>query len=125
MYRVSCRAAGTVLGTTNRDNPFHYAAGEDAAGNVIYEDRRDDVVRNLNAHGIECLIVIGGDGSLKIGYDLHRFCGVNVVGVPKTIDNDLPGTERTFGFDHSDGDGYRGIGPPSYHGRIPSPRHGP
>ena len=79
---------GTVLGTTNRDNPFHYAAGEDAAGNVIYEDRRDDVVRNLNAHGIECLIVIGGDGSLKIGYDLHRFCGVNVVGVPKTIDND-------------------------------------
>ena len=90
---------GTVLGTTNRDNPFHYAAGEDAAGNVIYEDRRDDVVRNLNAHGIECLIVIGGDGSLKIGYDLHRFCGVNVVGVPKTIDNDLPGTERTFGFD--------------------------
>ena len=40
---------GTLLGTTNRDNPFHYAAGEDAAGNVIYEDRRDDVVRNLNA----------------------------------------------------------------------------
>ena len=89
---------GTVLGTTNRDNPFHYAAGEDAAGNVIYEDRRDDVVRNLNAHGIECLIVIGGDGSLKIGYDLHRFCGVNVVGVPKTIDNDLAATDHTPGY---------------------------
>jgi phosphofructokinase-like protein len=90
---------GTVLGTTNRDNPFRYAAGEDAEGNVIYEDKRDVVVRNLREHHIDCLIVIGGDGSLKIGYDLNRYCGVNVVGVPKTIDNDLPGTERTFGFD--------------------------
>ncbi len=90
---------GTVLGTTNRDNPFHYAAGEDAKGNVIYEDKRDVVVRNLKDHRIDCLIVIGGDGSLKIAYDLHRFCGVDVVGVPKTIDNDLPCTERTFGFD--------------------------
>lgn len=90
---------GTILGTTNRDNPFHYAAGEDDKGNVIYEDKRDVVVRNLKDHGIGCLIVIGGDGSLKIAYDLHRFCGVDVVGVPKTIDNDLPCTERTFGFD--------------------------
>lgn len=90
---------GTILGTTNRDNPFHYAAGEDEKGNVIYEDRRDVVVRNLKDHGIDCLIVIGGDGSLKIAHDLHRFCDVNVVGVPKTIDNDLPCTERTFGFD--------------------------
>lgn len=90
---------GTILGTTNRDNPFQYAAGEDDKGNVIYEDKRDVVVRNLKDHGIGCLIVIGGDGSLKIAYDLHRFCGVDVVGVPKTIDNDLPCTERTFGFD--------------------------
>ena len=66
---------------------------------MIYEDKRDVVVRNLKDHGIGCLIVIGGDGSLKIAYDLHRFCGVDVVGVPKTIDNDLPCTERTFGFD--------------------------
>jgi phosphofructokinase-like protein len=90
---------GTVLGTTNRDNPFRYASGEDKDGNIIYKDMRDVVVKNLKDHHVECLIIIGGDGSLKIGYDLHRFCGVNVVGVPKTIDNDLPCTERTFGFD--------------------------
>ena len=90
---------GTVLGTTNRDNPFKYAVGEDTDGNVIYEDKRDDIVKNLKEHQVDCLIVIGGDGSLHIAYDLNRFCGVNVVGVPKTIDNDLPCTERTFGFD--------------------------
>ena len=90
---------GTVLGTTNRDNPFRYASGEDEKGNVIYKDMRGAVVQNLKDRGVECLVIIGGDGSLKIGYDLNRFCGVNVVGVPKTIDNDLPCTERTFGFD--------------------------
>lgn len=90
---------GTVLGTTNRDNPFKYAVGEDAQGNMIYEDKRDEIVKNLNERQVDCLIVIGGDGSLNIANDLHRFCGVNVVGVPKTIDNDLPCTERTFGFD--------------------------
>jgi phosphofructokinase-like protein len=90
---------GTVLGTTNRDNPFRYAVGEDAEGNVIYEDKREAVVKSLQSHHVECLIVIGGDGSLKIAYDLNRYCGVRVVGVPKTIDNDLPVTERTFGFD--------------------------
>lgn len=90
---------GTVLGTTNRDNPFHYAAGEDAKGEVIYKDMRDVVVKNLNDAHIDCLIVIGGDGSLKIASELSANCGVNVVGVPKTIDNDLPCTERTFGFD--------------------------
>lgn len=88
-----------MLGTTNRDNPFHYASGEAADGSIIYKDMREVVVKNLKDHGIECLVVIGGDGSLKIAYDLHRLCGVNVVGVPKTIDNDLPCTERTFGFD--------------------------
>ena len=90
---------GTILGTTNRDNPFKYMVGQDDAGNPIYEDKRDVVVKNLKDRNIDCLVVIGGDGSLKIAYDLHRYCGVNVVGVPKTIDNDLPCTERTFGFD--------------------------
>lgn len=90
---------GTILGTTNRDNPFKYMVGQDDSGNPIYEDKRDVVVKNLKDRNIDCLVVIGGDGSLKIAYDLHRYCGVNVVGVPKTIDNDLPCTERTFGFD--------------------------
>lgn len=90
---------GTILGTTNRDNPFHFAIGEDAKGEPIYKDMRETVLANIRNHGIECLIVIGGDGSLNIANKLSKECGVRVVGVPKTIDNDLPCTERTFGFD--------------------------
>ena len=90
---------GTILGTTNRDNPFHFAVGEDAKGELIYEDMRETVLANIRKHAIECLIIIGGDGSLNIANKLSKECGVKVVGVPKTIDNDLPCTERTFGFD--------------------------
>ena len=79
IYGISNGFHGLIC--NDMDNPFHYAAGEDDKGNVIYEDKRDVVVRNLKDHGIGCLIVIGGDGSLKIAYDLHRFCGVDVVGV--------------------------------------------
>lgn len=90
---------GTILGTTNRDNPFHFASGEDAAGETIYKDMRETVLDNLKRHAIDALIVIGGDGSLNIANKLSKECGIKVVGVPKTIDNDLPCTERTFGFD--------------------------
>lgn len=88
---------GTILGTTNRDNPFKFAVEVD--GEIVYRDMRDSVLANLAKYGIEALVVIGGDGSLNIGAKLARECGVKVVGVPKTIDNDLPCTERTFGFD--------------------------
>ena len=88
---------GTILGTTNRDNPFKFAVEEN--GELVYYDMRDKVVENLAKHDIEALVVIGGDGSLNIGAKLARECGIKVVGVPKTIDNDLPCTERTFGFD--------------------------
>lgn len=88
---------GTVLGTTNRDNPFKFAVEEN--GELVYYDMRDKVVENLQKHDIEALVVIGGDGSLNIAAKLARECGIKVVGVPKTIDNDLPCTERTFGFD--------------------------
>lgn len=88
---------GTILGTTNRDNPFKFAVEED--GELVYKDMRDKVLENLRKYDIEALVVIGGDGSLNIGAQLARECGVKVVGVPKTIDNDLPCTERTFGFD--------------------------
>lgn len=88
---------GTILGTTNRDNPFHFAELQD--GEYVYHDRREDVLKNLKDNQIEALVVIGGDGSLNIAAKLAAECGVNVVGVPKTIDNDLPCTERTFGFD--------------------------
>ena len=88
---------GTILGTTNRDNPFKFAVEEN--GELVYYDMRDKVVENLQKHDIEALVVIGGDGSLNIGAKLSRECGIKVVGVPKTIDTDLPCTERTFGFD--------------------------
>ena len=89
---------GTVLGTTNRDNPFQFAHVQ-PDGSITYTDEREAVMKHLRDRGIEALIVIGGDGSLAIGAKLAEECGVKVVGVPKTIDNDLPCTERTFGFD--------------------------
>ncbi|MEQ1856800.1 MAG: ATP-dependent 6-phosphofructokinase [Longimicrobiales bacterium] len=87
---------GTILGTTNRGNPLHYSQ-KDAAGNITVVDRTQDVVDGLARHGIDALIAIGGDGSLDIAHKLWKK-GVNIVGVPKTIDNDLAATELTFGF---------------------------
>ncbi len=87
---------GTILGTTNRDNPFHYPV---VKGNEkTFADVSDRVFENISIHGIEALIVIGGDGSLAIGKELYDM-GLKVVGVPKTIDNDLSATDQTFGFD--------------------------
>ncbi len=89
--RELIRTGGTILGTTNRDNPFA-CPGEH--GPV---DRSADVVENFHKAGLDGLIVIGGDGTLRIAADLGR-AGLNVVGVPKTIDNDLASTDYTFGF---------------------------
>ncbi len=83
---------GTILGTTNRSNPF---AVRGADGSSV--DRSDDVLANARRAGLEGLIVIGGDGSLKIARELGER-GLSVVGVPKTIDNDLEATDYTFGF---------------------------
>jgi len=85
---------GTVLGTTNRGNPFRYVAGD---GGTAEEDRGDEVVRNITTLGLEGLIAIGGDGSLAIAHELAER-GARVIGVPKTIDNDLGSTDTTFGF---------------------------
>lgn len=87
---------GTILGTTNRDNPFNYGIME--AGKLTYKDMSGQALANLHEKGIEALIVVGGDGSLNIAHEFSQM-GLPVVAVPKTIDNDLPGTERTFGFD--------------------------
>jgi len=87
---------GTILGTTNRANPFHYEVEVD--GEVKVFDVSDDVVRHAQVLGIEALVVIGGDGSLYIAHELMQK-GLKVVGVPKTIDSDLQGTVITFGFD--------------------------
>jgi 6-phosphofructokinase 1 len=88
---------GTILGTTNRGNPFRQVVtGED--GVVREVDRSDELVAAFHASGFDALVAIGGEGSLSIAHDLWRK-GVPVVCVPKTIDNDVSGTLRTFGYD--------------------------
>src|SRR5437867_1367877 len=88
------RLGGTILGTTNRGNPFAYPVST-SEGTHDYSDR---VVEMFHKMGLGALIVIGGDGTLAIA---HRFCarGIPIVGVPKTIDNDIVGTTNCFGFD--------------------------
>ena len=87
---------GTILGTTNRDNPFRYQCIDN--GEFVYKDMSQQVLSNLKQRNIEALIIIGGDGTLKIASQFAEL-GFPVVCVPKSIDNDLPKTERTFGFD--------------------------
>ncbi len=88
---------GTILGTTNRDNPFHYPML--IKGQRVFRDVSDRIIENINIQEIDALIVIGGDGSLSIARELCETKGLPVVGVPKTIDNDLSATDQTFGFD--------------------------
>ena len=87
---------GTILGTTNRGNPFNYKTEEN--GEEVVRDISDEIIANSKKLGIDAIITIGGDGSQKIGYELFQK-GMKMVGVPKTIDNDLSATEITFGFD--------------------------
>jgi len=79
---------GTILGTSNRDSPFAFGG----------QDRVADCLAHVQGIGAECLVIIGGDGSLTVGNMLNGR-GLPVVGVPKTIDNDLSATDQTFGFD--------------------------
>lgn len=89
------QAGGTILGASNRDNPFSFFY-DDAQKEPM--DVSDSVIRTYRTHGLDALICIGGDGTLSMSND---FCkkGLNIVGVPKTIDNDVQGTDQTFGFD--------------------------
>lgn len=88
---------GTILGTTNRGNPFHWPVTA-ADGTVTEVDRCDELLAAFRRERIDALVSIGGDGSLAIAGELWQR-GLPVVGVPKTIDNDVWGTETTFGFD--------------------------
>lgn len=86
---------GTILGTSNRGNPFAYPVRE--GGEVKLMDVSQRVVENFRQVGAEALIAVGGDGTLKIARQLNDR-GMPMVGVPKTIDNDLRGTDVTFGY---------------------------
>ncbi len=87
---------GTILGTTNKANPFHYAIKK--GDEIKFSDCSAVVLSNIEALKIECLVCVGGDGTLWISNRLHQL-GVPIVGVPKTIDNDVRGTDISFGFD--------------------------
>lgn len=87
---------GTILGTTNRGNPFSYPV-QDENGVWQEVDLSDRVVERFQAHNLDALIAIGGDGSMAIAHQLTQK-GIRLVGVPKTIDNDLVETVVTFGF---------------------------
>jgi len=88
---------GTILGTTNKGDPFEFPVTLPGQPTTLV-DRSDEVVENFHRLGIDALIAIGGDGSMRIA---SKFAakGIPVVGVPKSIDNDLTGTVVTFGFD--------------------------
>jgi len=84
---------GTILGSSNRDNPFAYRKNKTDKP----VDMSEHCIKNLKEAGVDCLFVIGGDGTLTSGRDFSRM-GFPVIGVPKTIDNDLNSTDITFGF---------------------------
>lgn len=88
---------GTILGTTNRGNPFRHVV-TDPDGGQREVDRSDELIAAFRASGFDALVAIGGDGSLQIAHQLWQK-GLPVVCVPKTIDNDVVETQRTFGFD--------------------------
>jgi 6-phosphofructokinase 1 len=88
---------GTILRTTNRGNPLSFPCVQ-PDGSLIEKDCTDELVENANRLGVEALIAIGGDGTLGIALELVKR-GLRIVGVPKTIDNDVSCTVTTFGFD--------------------------
>jgi phosphofructokinase-like protein len=87
---------GTILGSSNRADPFHFPIPQ--KDSYIYLDRSSELVANYERLGLDALIVIGGDGTMSAAAELCKL-GINIIGVPKTIDNDLWGTDQTFGFD--------------------------
>jgi 6-phosphofructokinase 1 len=88
---------GTILGTTNRGNPFRMPE-RNPDGEVVEVDQSGRLVAAFRDHGLDALVAVGGDGSMAIAHALTQK-GLRIIGVPKTIDNDLSGTLVTFGFD--------------------------
>lgn len=97
LVRNIAHLGGTILGTNNSGNPFKMTAPQ-PDGSWRESDRSDEVVRSFHKHRLDALISVGGDGTLSIARDLNAK-GLRVIGVPKTIDNDLGSTMTSFGFD--------------------------
>ena len=95
--RGIAHTGGTILGTTNRGNPFEYEVKR-PDGTLEKQDISGRMIQGFKDQKIDALIAIGGDGSMGIACQTAKL-GIPVIGVPKTIDNDLDGTVRTFGFD--------------------------
>ena len=88
---------GTILGSNNKCNPTRYCTGRKPDGTPIWEDVTEKCLTTIARERLDGLIVIGGDGTMACAAPIAA-AGINVIGVPKTIDNDLVGTEITFGF---------------------------
>lgn len=91
---------GTILGTSNHGNPLHYPVEKD--GVIHWQDVSAQVIENFRSTGADVLVTVGGDGTLKIAQRLYEL-GLSVVGIPKTIDNDLKATDVTFGYNSAVG----------------------
>jgi ATP-dependent phosphofructokinase / diphosphate-dependent phosphofructokinase len=87
---------GTILGTTNKGDPFEYREF-DKEGSLTTKDYSQQSIENFKRLELDCLFVVGGDGTLQIGYRFFQK-GLPMIGIPKTIDNDLVGTDYTFGY---------------------------
>lgn len=87
---------GTILKNSNKDNLFSYRV-KDADGVYVKKDVSDVAIANLKKHEIDAIVIVGGDGTLTSARDFYRK-GIKVVGIPKTIDNDVPATDITFGY---------------------------
>lgn len=96
MARGILAKGGTILGTSNKGNPLQYPV-ERADGSIEFVDYSDRIMETYNSLGLEGIIAIGGEGSMFIADKLSQK-GIRYIGVPKTIDNDLYGTDMTFGF---------------------------
>ena len=86
---------GTIIGSSNSTNVFQYKVEEN--GKIEYKDLSDICVENVRKEGFDCIFTLGGDGTQKSARDLS-LKGINVIGVPKTIDNDVAHTDITFGY---------------------------
>lgn len=88
---------GTILGTSNKADPSRFAVGRDEQGRLIFEDVSSRVIEHVRERQLDAIVCIGGDGTMSASMMLVK-SGIPVVGVPKTIDNDLMHTDLTFGF---------------------------